>query len=153
MSWQLCSVYAKTKWLKTNSHGSIECITLKLTKVPHLAIPNKRLHWKLLDGNLVSNSYCFVKQRFQIKADNCYLDWQCKQRQCWAGALVYWLWEETRVPKVAILNPSTVYWMDTFSRKFVVSIVKFVWKAENKRKRCRGWPILLKETKTTFAFT
>ena len=28
--------------------------------------------------------------------------------------LVWWLWEETHVPKVMVLNPSTVYWMDMF---------------------------------------
>ena len=26
--------------------------------------------------------------------------------------LVWWFWEETHVPKVVSLNPSTVYWMD-----------------------------------------
>ena len=31
-------------------------------------------------------------------------------------------------------NPSTVYWMDIFSHLFVVTIVMFVWKDENKRK-------------------
>ena len=36
------------------------------------------------------------------------------QRQLSDGALVQWLWEETRVPKVVGLNPSTVYWMDIF---------------------------------------
>ena len=32
----------------------------------------------------------------------------------WAGALVYWLWEETHVLKVVGSNPSPVYWMDIF---------------------------------------
>ena len=31
-----------------------------------------------------------------------------------AVALVKWLWEETHVPKVVGLNPSTIYWMDIF---------------------------------------
>ena len=43
-----------------------------------------------------------------------------------AGALVLWLWEETHVPKVVSLNPSTVYWMDIFSHLFVVKIVMCV---------------------------
>jgi len=34
--------------------------------------------------------------------------------------------------------------MDIFAHLFVVKIVKFVWKNENKRKRGRGWPILKK---------
>ena len=50
------------------------------------------------------------------------------------GALVQWLWEETLAPKVVGSNPSTVYWMDIFSHLFVVTIVMFVWKDENKRK-------------------
>ena len=29
-------------------------------------------------------------------------------------ALVYWLYEETHVPKAVGLNPSTIYWMDIF---------------------------------------
>ena len=28
--------------------------------------------------------------------------------------VVYWLWEETHVPKVVGSNPSTIYWMDIF---------------------------------------
>jgi len=43
-----------------------------------------------------------------------------------AGALVLLLWEETDVPKVMGLNPSTVYWMDIFSHIFVVKFVMFV---------------------------
>ena len=43
-----------------------------------------------------------------------------------AGALVLWLWEETHVPKVVSLNPSTVYWMDIFSHLFVAKIVMYV---------------------------
>ena len=31
-----------------------------------------------------------------------------------AGALVYWLWEETRVPKVVSSNPGTISQMDFF---------------------------------------
>ena len=50
-------------------------------------------------------------------------------------ALVYWLLEETRVPKVVGSNPSAVYWIDIFSNLFVVKFVMFVWKDENKRKR------------------
>ena len=39
-------------------------------------------------------------------------------------------------------NPGAVYWMDIlhFSHLFVVKIVMFVWKDENKRKRGRGSP-------------
>ena len=55
-----------------------------------------------------------------------------------------WLCEETRVPKVVSSNPSTVYWMDIFSQIFVVRIVMFVLKDENKLKRGRGWPIFKK---------
>ena len=29
----------------------------------------------------------------------------------WAGALVSWLWEETRVLKDVISNPGAIYWM------------------------------------------
>ena len=29
-----------------------------------------------------------------------------------AGALVYWLWEETHVPKVVGSSPGAGYWMD-----------------------------------------
>ena len=43
-----------------------------------------------------------------------------------AGALVKWLWEQTRVPKVVSSNRSTVYWMDIFHIFFVVRIVMFV---------------------------
>ena len=31
------------------------------------------------------------------------------------GALVWWLWEETRVLKFVGSNPSTIYWMDIFN--------------------------------------
>ena len=57
-----------------------------------------------------------------------------------------WLWEETRVQKVVSSNPSTIYWMDIISRKFVVKIVMFVWKDDNKWKRFLGWPISLKNS-------
>ena len=36
------------------------------------------------------------------------------------GALVWWLWEETRVQKVVSSNPGTLYWIDIFSHLFVV---------------------------------
>ena len=36
--------------------------------------------------------------------------------------MVWWLWEETHVPKVMGSNPGTVYWMDIFSHIFVVKI-------------------------------
>ena len=39
------------------------------------------------------------------------------------------------VLKVVGLNPRTIYWMDIFSHIFVVKIVVFVWKDENKRKK------------------
>ena len=42
-----------------------------------------------------------------------------------ARALVKWLWEETRVPKVISSNPSTVYWVDIFSHLFIVRIIMF----------------------------
>ena len=35
-------------------------------------------------------------------------------------ALVKWLWEETHVPKVVCLNPSTEYWMDIFSHTYLL---------------------------------
>ena len=39
-------------------------------------------------------------------------------------------------PKVVGLNPGTIYWMNIFSHKFVVKIVKmFVWKDKNKMKK------------------
>ena len=34
--------------------------------------------------------------------------------QCWAGALVWWLWEETRSPKAVSSNPGTLYTRWTF---------------------------------------
>ena len=40
----------------------------------------------------------------------------------WAGALVWWLREETRNQKVVISNPGTRYWMDIFHILFVVKI-------------------------------
>ena len=44
-------------------------------------------------------------------------------------------------PKVVGSNPSTIYWMNILSHLFVVRIVMFVLKDENKRKRGRrGWP-------------
>ena len=57
-----------------------------------------------------------------------------------AGALVWWLREETHVLKVVSSNPSTAYWL-TFSYiyLFVLKIVMFVWKDENKLKRGREW--------------
>ena len=30
----------------------------------------------------------------------------------WAGALVYWLWDETHVPKNVGSNTGAIYWMD-----------------------------------------
>ena len=42
-----------------------------------------------------------------------------------AGALVWWLWEDTRVLKVMGSNNSTLYWMDIFAHLFVVRIVMF----------------------------
>ena len=44
------------------------------------------------------------------------------------------------------LVSSTIYWMDIISRKFVVKIVMFVWKDDNKWKRFLGWPISLKNS-------
>ena len=40
--------------------------------------------------------------------------------QTWAGALVQWLWEESHVPKVMSSNPGTVYWIDIFSRTYLL---------------------------------
>ena len=37
-----------------------------------------------------------------------------------AGALVYWLWEETRVPKVVSSNPGTISQMDIFSHRYLL---------------------------------
>ena len=39
-----------------------------------------------------------------------------------AGALVWWLWEETHVLMVMDSNPSTAYWMDIFPHIFVVKL-------------------------------
>ena len=55
-------------------------------------------------------------------------------------------------------NPGAVYWMYIyFSHIFVVRIVMFVRKDENKRKRGRGWPIFLKKEfyfcKSNFGFS
>ena len=36
-----------------------------------------------------------------------------------AGALVWWLWEETHVLKVVGSNPSTIYWMKNFRIYFL----------------------------------
>ena len=38
-----------------------------------------------------------------------------KNNECWAGAMVLWLWEETHVKKVVSSNLGTVYCMDSFS--------------------------------------
>ena len=38
-----------------------------------------------------------------------------------------WLWATTHVRKVVGSNPGAIYWMDIFSRLFVVKIVMFVW--------------------------
>ena len=43
-----------------------------------------------------------------------------------AGAMVSWIGEETHVPKVVGLNPSTAYWMYIFSHYLVVIIVMCV---------------------------
>ena len=43
-------------------------------------------------------------------------------------------------------NPSTIYWMDIFSHIFVVKIVMFVWKDENKLKRGQGLAIFYSST-------
>ena len=50
------------------------------------------------------------------------------------NSLVWQLWEETHVPKVVGSNPCTVKLDGHFSRMFVVKIVMFVWKDENKQK-------------------
>ena len=44
------------------------------------------------------------------------LDWPIGEAQMllWAEAVVWGLWESTRVLKVEGLNPGTVYWMDIF---------------------------------------
>ena len=44
-------------------------------------------------------------------------------QQIGVGALVQWLWEETRDLKVVGSNPGTVYSMDIFSHIFVVRFV------------------------------
>ena len=48
---------------------------------------------------------------------------KAQKKTFWAGALVWWLWEETHVPKVMGFNLGTVYWMDIFSHLFVVKTV------------------------------
>ena len=47
-------------------------------------------------------------------------------------ATVEWFWEETRVQDVVGSNPSTKYWMDTFSHH-IVKI--FAWKPENENEK------------------
>ena len=56
-----------------------------------------------------------------------------------AGALVYWLWEETRVLKVVGSNPSTIFLMDIFTH-ISCKNCNVCLKAQNKLKRGRGWP-------------
>ena len=63
------------------------------------------------------------------------------------GALVQWLWEETRVPKVVSSNPCTVYWLDIF--QFVVKIVMCVRKDKKNEKQDGLFPFL-KEVWTRF---
>ena len=50
-----------------------------------------------------------------------------KNTECRAGALVYWLREETHVLKVVGSNPSTIKVLDGhLSHIFVVKIVTFI---------------------------
>ena len=48
------------------------------------------------------------------------LDQKTKKHVVRAGALVYWLWEETHVAKAMSSNPGAVYWMDIFSQTFLL---------------------------------
>ena len=61
------------------------------------------------------------------------------------GSPGHWLSEETLNQKVVSLNPGAGYWKDIFSHLYVLRIVMFVWKDENKRKRGQGWPIFLEK--------
>ena len=56
--------------------------------------------------------------------------------------MVWWLWEETHVPKVVGSNQGTVYWMDISSHIFFVvkNVMMFVLKkTENKRYKRPGY--------------
>ena len=66
----------------------------------------------------------------------------------WAGALVYWLWEETHVPKVVSSYHSTVRMLDgNFSHLFVVKFVMSFEKIKKMKKR-PGLAIFFKKTIT-----
>ena len=70
------------------------------------------------------------------------MEWGIAKIRCSrAGALVSWLWEETYVPRVVVWTPVPFTGRTFFSHLFVVKIVMFAWKDENKWKRGRGWPI------------
>ena len=48
-------------------------------------------------------------------------------------------------PMVVSSNPSTAYWMDIFSRLFVVKFVMLFEKTKINIKRGQGWPIFFKK--------
>ena len=88
---------------------------------------------------LAIRKLCYFAQRDAVDVcidrSLCFRSLMCWCSQCdqmleqnlarlWAGALVWWLWEETHVLKVVCSNPSTVYWMDIFSNIFVAKIVR-----------------------------
>ena len=62
----------------------------------------------------------------------------------WAGALVQWLWEEDSRSKGRGFKSQHCILDRHFSHLFVVRIIMFVWKDENKLKRGQGWPIFKK---------
>ena len=69
-------------------------------------------------------------------------------KQIRAGALVWWLWEETHVRKVVGLNPGTVYWMNIFTHIFVVNICNVCYKRLKINEKEAGiGPFLIKISK------
>ena len=107
---------------------------------------------------LAIRKLCYFAQRDAVDVcidrSLCFRSLMCWCSQCdqmleqnlarlWAGALVWWLWEETHVLKVVCSNPSTVYWMDIFSNIFVAKIVRLKGSKINV-KEAENDPFLLK---------
>ena len=68
-----------------------------------------------------------------------------------AGALVYWLWEDTHVPKVVGSNPGTVYWMDIFHIYLLWNCVVCLKRPKINQKEAGVGPFLKKQL-ATFQF-
>ena len=65
-----------------------------------------------------------------------------------AGALVYWLWEDTHVPKVVGSNPGTVYWMDIFHIYLLWNCVVCLKRPKINQKEAGVGPFLKKQLAT-----